>query len=164
MSYLLAMDAKVTKCFCLIIWLFFGQPDFLPKFLQNSDFRPCATYFTTQEEKLKPKYKRVWKLFRKIYFHVFFFFEMPAFGVKLMSVSIYGSFIIVFFSHIWLPKFWYCNVCIEIVISVQVSKKIFGIIKGALSGLIQVLATESPLKMIKCFSFHLKSSFRSQDV
>ena len=74
MSYLLAMDAKVTKCFCLITWLFFGQPDFLPKFLQNSDFRPCATYFTSQEEKLKPKYKRVWKLFRKIYFHVFFCF------------------------------------------------------------------------------------------
>ena len=39
------------------------------------------------------------------------------------------------------------------------------IFKSALSGLRQFLATESPLKMIKkCFLFHLKSSFRSQDI
>ena len=38
-------------------------------------------------------------------------------------------------------------------------------IKGALSGLRQSLATESPLKMIKkCFLFHVKSSFRSQHI
>ena len=35
--------------------------------------------------------------------------------------------------------------------------------KGALSGLRQFLATESPLKMMP-FLFHLKSSFRSQDI
>ena len=34
-------------------------------------------------------------------------------------------------------------------------------LKGTLSGLRQYLATESPLK---CFLFHLKSSFRSQDI
>ena len=35
--------------------------------------------------------------------------------------------------------------------------------KGALSGLRQFLATESPLKLMKnAFVFHLKSSFRSQ--
>ena len=38
-------------------------------------------------------------------------------------------------------------------------------IKGALSGLRQFLATESLLKNdVKCFLFHLKSSFRSQDI
>ena len=37
--------------------------------------------------------------------------------------------------------------------------------KGALSGLRQFLATESPLKLMKIFFlFHLKSSFRSQDI
>ena len=37
--------------------------------------------------------------------------------------------------------------------------------KGALSGLKQFLATESPLKIMKnVFLFHLKSSFRSQDI
>ena len=42
--------------------------------------------------------------------------------------------------------------------------KVVIIIKGALSGLRQFLATEYPLKMMKkCFLFHLKSSFRSQD-
>ena len=35
---------------------------------------------------------------------------------------------------------------------------------GALSGLRQFLATESPLKMMKNAFFHLKSSFRSQDI
>ena len=36
---------------------------------------------------------------------------------------------------------------------------------GALSGLRQFLATKSPLKMMKnAFLFHLKSSFRSQDI
>ena len=34
-------------------------------------------------------------------------------------------------------------------------------LKGVLSGLRQFFATESPLK---CFLFHLKSSFRSQDI
>ena len=75
MSYLLAMDAKVTKCFCLITWLFFGQPDFLPKFLQNSDFRPCATYFTTQKEKLKPKIKEFESYSEKSIFMFFFFWN-----------------------------------------------------------------------------------------
>ena len=38
-------------------------------------------------------------------------------------------------------------------------------IKGALSGLGQFLATESPLKMMKkIFLFHLKSSFCSQAI
>ena len=38
------------------------------------------------------------------------------------------------------------------------------LIKGALSGLKQFLAAESPLKMIKnVFLFHVKISFRSQD-
>ena len=38
-------------------------------------------------------------------------------------------------------------------------------VKGRMSDLEQFLATESPLKMMqKCFSFHLKSSFRSQDI
>ena len=37
-------------------------------------------------------------------------------------------------------------------------------LKGALSGLRQFLATESPLNDEKCFLFHLKSSFRSQDI
>ena len=37
--------------------------------------------------------------------------------------------------------------------------------KGALSGLRQFLATESPSKMMKnVFLFHLKSSFRLQDI
>ena len=37
--------------------------------------------------------------------------------------------------------------------------------KGALSGLRQFLAAESPFEMIKkCFLFDLKSSFRSQDI
>ena len=35
-----------------------SKPDFLPKFLQNSDFGPCVTCFNTHEEILKPKYKR----------------------------------------------------------------------------------------------------------
>ena len=35
---------------------------------------------------------------------------------------------------------------------------------GALSGLRQFLATESPLKMMKNAFFHLKSSFHSQDI
>ena len=40
-----------------------------------------------------------------------------------------------------------------------------GNIKGALSGLRQILATENTLKMMKnAFLFHLKSSFRSQDI
>ena len=37
-------------------------------------------------------------------------------------------------------------------------------VKGALSGLTQFLATEIPLKMIKCFLFHVKSSFCSQNI
>ena len=38
-------------------------------------------------------------------------------------------------------------------------------VKGVTSGLRQFLATESPLKMIENgFSFHFKSSFRSQDI
>ena len=37
-------------------------------------------------------------------------------------------------------------------------------IKGALSGLRQFLADESSLNMMKIFLFHLKSSFRSQDI
>ena len=37
--------------------------------------------------------------------------------------------------------------------------------KGALSDLRQFLPTESPFKMMKnIFLFHLKSSFRSQDI
>ena len=40
-----------------------------------------------------------------------------------------------------------------------------GQFKGALSGLRQFLATESLFKNDeKCFLFHLKSSFRSQDI
>ena len=39
------------------------------------------------------------------------------------------------------------------------------LLKGALSGLRLFLATESPLKMMKnAFFFHLKNSFRSQDI
>ena len=39
------------------------------------------------------------------------------------------------------------------------------LIIGTLSGLRQLLAIESPLKMMKnAFLFHLKSSFRSQDI
>ena len=66
MFYLLARDAKVTKCNAKVIktWL-------LPKFLQNSDFRPCVTWFYTNEETLKPKYKRFWVLLRKIFFMLF---------------------------------------------------------------------------------------------
>ena len=37
-------------------------------------------------------------------------------------------------------------------------------IKGALSGLRQFLAIQSPLKMMKCFLFHLESSFCSQNI
>ena len=37
-------------------------------------------------------------------------------------------------------------------------------LEGALSGLRQLLTTESPLKMIKNALFHLKSSVRSQDI
>ena len=38
-------------------------------------------------------------------------------------------------------------------------------LKGVLSGLRQFLATENPLKMMKnAFLFHLKSSFRSQEI
>ena len=40
----------------------------------------------------------------------------------------------------------------------------FNHFKGALSGLRQFLATESPLKMMKSAFFHLKSSFRTQDI
>ena len=49
---------------------FASKPDYLPKFLQNSDFRPCVTCFNTQEN-LKPKYKRFLVLLRQTYFHVF---------------------------------------------------------------------------------------------
>ena len=52
MSYLLARDVKVTNV------TFASKPDFLTKFLQNSDFRPCVKCFNTNEENLKPKYKR----------------------------------------------------------------------------------------------------------
>ena len=39
------------------------------------------------------------------------------------------------------------------------------VLKGALSCLRQILATESPLKLMKIvFLFHLKSSFRSPDI
>ena len=39
------------------------------------------------------------------------------------------------------------------------------LLKDALSGSRQFLATENPLKMMaKGFLFHLKSSFRSQDI
>ena len=65
MSYLLARDVKVTNV------TFASKPDFLTKFLQNSDFRPCVTCFNTNEENLKPKDKRFWVLLRKIYFHAF---------------------------------------------------------------------------------------------
>ena len=44
-------------------------------------------------------------------------------------------------------------------------KSMIYIIKGALSSLRQILAIESPLKMMKgYFLFHLKSSFSSQDI
>ena len=43
---------------------------FLPKFLQNYDFRPCIPCFNTHEN-LKPKYKRFLALLRKTYFHSF---------------------------------------------------------------------------------------------
>ena len=36
--------------------------------------------------------------------------------------------------------------------------------KGALEGLRQFSTTESPVKDETCFSFHLKSSFRTQDI
>ena len=36
--------------------------------------------------------------------------------------------------------------------------------KGALSGFTQFLATESPKNNEKCFLFHHKSYFRSQDI
>ena len=49
---------------------FASKPDYLPKFLQNSDFRPCVTCFNTQEN-LKPKYKIFLVLLRQTYFHVF---------------------------------------------------------------------------------------------
>ena len=79
--YLLASNAKGTKCyFCIKTCL-------KTKCLQNSDFRPCLTWFNTHEENLKPKYKRFWVLLRKIHFHAFF--EMSAFGVELMTVNIY---------------------------------------------------------------------------
>ena len=39
------------------------------------------------------------------------------------------------------------------------------LLKDALSGSRQFLTTENALKMMaKCFLFHLKSSFRSQDI
>ena len=41
----------------------------------------------------------------------------------------------------------------------------FPVFKGALSGLRQILAAESPFQNDeKCFVFHLKSSLRSQDI
>ena len=44
-------------------------------------------------------------------------------------------------------------------------KDIRYLFKGALSSLRQFLTTKSPLKMMKnVFLFHLKSSFRSQDI
>ena len=50
---------------------FASKPDFLTKFLQNFDFRPCITCFNTNEENLKPKYKKFWVLLRKINLHAF---------------------------------------------------------------------------------------------
>ena len=44
-------------------------------------------------------------------------------------------------------------------------KRIGGKLKGALSGMRQFLATESPLKLMKkCFLFRLNSPFLSQDI
>ena len=47
-----------------------SKPDFVPKFLQNSDFRPCitdfipwVTCFSRHEENLKPKYKRFFEFY-----------------------------------------------------------------------------------------------------
>ena len=46
-----------------------------------------------------------------------------------------------------------------------VTKNIFMILKGALSGLRQFLTFESPLKMMKnAFLLHLKSSLHSQSI
>ena len=45
------------------------------------------------------------------------------------------------------------------------TRRCSGIFIGTLSGLRQFLATESPLKVLKkCFLFHLKSFFRSQNI
>ena len=44
------------------------------------------------------------------------------------------------------------------------SNRLTSLLKGALSGLRQFLATESSLKMMKCFLFSLKSSLRSDDI
>ena len=52
MSCHLPRDAKATNI------SFASKPYFLPKFLQNSDFRPCIICFNTHEENLKPEYKR----------------------------------------------------------------------------------------------------------
>ena len=43
-------------------------------------------------------------------------------------------------------------------------KYVFLKIKGSFSGLRQLLATESCLKMMENSLFHLKSSFRSRDI
>ena len=51
MSYLLASDAKVTTCY---FWI---KPDFLLKFLQNSNFSPCVTCFNACEENLNSECK-----------------------------------------------------------------------------------------------------------
>ena len=64
---------------------FASKPDFLLKYFENSDFRPCIKCFNTHEEDLKPKETRFWVLFRKIYFYENVF---SAFGVELMTVSI----------------------------------------------------------------------------
>ena len=64
---------------------FASKPDFLTKFLQNFDFRPCITCFNTNEENLKPKYKRLSFIKENLFS---FFFEMSAFGVELMTVSL----------------------------------------------------------------------------
>ena len=44
MSCNLAKDAKVTNV------SFASKPYFLPKYLQNSDFRPCVTCFNTRRK------------------------------------------------------------------------------------------------------------------
>ena len=49
MSCHLARNAKVKNN------SFVSKPDFLPKFLQDSDFGLCVTCFNTHEENLKPE-------------------------------------------------------------------------------------------------------------
>ena len=78
MSNVLARDAKITECYFCI------KTDFLPKYLQNSDFRPCVSCFNTWG-KFKAQIQKVLSFITKNLFS--YFFEISVFGLELVTMS-----------------------------------------------------------------------------